>query len=70
MVRNLRVNPSVKVKIANHVFTGKANLYVEKSQVGNVIKMFKDKYGERVYNNTYSSDVDCTVALKSENPFT
>ena len=29
--RDLRVNPSIKVKIADHVFTGKANLHVEKS---------------------------------------
>ncbi len=61
--RNVQVNATIRVKIKDRNFTGKANLIVEKDQVRNAIKLFKDKYGDRVYRNTYGDKVDCAVAL-------
>ncbi len=61
--RNVQVNATMRVRIRDRTFTGKANLIVEKGQVRNAVKLFKDKYGDRVYRNTYGDKVDCAVAL-------
>ncbi|MDG6999550.1 MAG: nitroreductase family deazaflavin-dependent oxidoreductase [Nitrososphaerota archaeon] len=64
--RNVRVHPNIKVKIADHTFTGIVNLIDEKGQVRNTIRLFKDKYGDRVYKNTYGDKIDCAVILIPE----
>ena len=61
--RNVQVNATIRVKIKDRTFTGKANLIVERDHVRNAIKLFKDKYGDRVYRNTYGDEVDCAVGL-------
>ena len=65
---NLQVHPNIKVKIRDHLFNGKVRLIEEGNQVRNAIKLFKDKYGDRVYRNTYGDKVDCAVILIPESP--
>ena len=61
--RNIQVHPDVKIRIEDRTFNGKTESIVDSRQVRNAIKVFKDKYGDRVYRNTYDDHVNCAVVV-------
>src|SRR5487761_101331 len=61
--RNIRAHPDVKIRIEDRTFSGKTKSILDSGQVRNAIKAFKDKYGDRVYRNTYDDHVNCAVVV-------
>jgi hypothetical protein len=51
-------NPYVQLEINKQIFSGEAKGIVEKRQVEKVIRLFKNKYGERVYRNFYGDQIE------------
>lgn len=57
------VKPTMSLLIANKTFTGKVQDLSQKKDVSSAIKLFKDKYGDRVYRNFYDDRVDSAVKV-------
>lgn len=51
-------NPHIQLEINRGIFFGEVKEIIEKKQVEKVIRLFKDKYGERVYRNFYGDQPD------------
>jgi hypothetical protein len=59
-------SPSLKLRIANKILSGTAQVLKGRKEVSSTIDLFKDKYGERVYNNFYDGRVDRAVKVTIE----
>ena len=51
-------NPHIQLEINRGIFSGEVKEIIEKKQAEKVIRLFKDKYGERVYRNFYGDQPD------------
>ena len=66
--RDAVANPNVKLEIDRQVFSATAHEVLEASQVHSIIRMFKDKYGDRVYRNFYGDLVDGAMLVVIQSP--
>lgn len=61
--KNLRTNPTLKLKAGSSAFVGEANLLTDKADVQEVVKMFTAKYGDKDMKQYYTI-LDVAVQLK------
>ncbi|HKW05881.1 MAG TPA: nitroreductase/quinone reductase family protein [Nitrososphaerales archaeon] len=64
--QNVLSNSKVRLEIDHRSFTGNAKSITERHRVDSIINLFKDKYGERVFNNFYKGPLDCAVEVPIE----
>ena len=61
--QNVLSNSKVRLEIDHSSFIGNAKSITERHRVDSIINLFKDKYGERVFNNFYKGPLDCAVEV-------
>jgi hypothetical protein len=64
--QNVLSNSKVRLEIDHRSFSGNAKSITERHRVDSIIDLFKDKYGERVFNNFYKGPLDCAVEVPIE----
>ena len=61
--RNILQNPQVKITVGGKTVSGRLDLIREKNRVGEVVNLFRSKYGERDIKKYYTR-LEVAAALK------